>query len=690
MTDQADAARARSGENRALILAPIGRDAALAASLLQEGEIESIVCTDLPGLVAELARGAGLVLITQEALASADLHEISGWIAEQPAWSDLPFIIVTARGGDPERNRRERRLIDTLGNVSFVERPFHPFTLVSLSRTALRSRQKQYQARAQLEESARQKRALEESEARLAHREILFRSTFEQAAVGIAHVGLDGQWLRANDRLCGMLGYSETELKGMTFQSVTHPDDLSLDLDNVRAMIAGSISTYSMEKRYFRRDGDVFWANLTVSMLRDRAGAPQHFVSVVEDISDRKSTETALAESRARMQAIFDTVPVSIVFAEAPSGRLVFGNAAVDRVFRYPMRYSGDIAGYEDWEAYHEDGSRVQANEFPLAKALKTGTAVRDEFQFMCGDNVRRWIAISSAPIRNDYGEVTGAVVVCADIDELRQAKIILSRDKQELERIVAARTSELQATQAQLAHAQRMEALGQLAGGIAHDFNNVVQAVQGGARLIERRPHDIDRVRSLAAMIAQSAARGAAITRRLLAFSRRGDLRAEPVDPALLLGNMHEILAHTLGAGITIRIETEGSLPALLADKGQLETVLVNLSTNARDAMDGKGTLALSAALETVQGDGHPHPASLKPGQYIRLSVSDTGIGMTPDILARASEPFFTTKSVDKGTGLGLAMSRGFSEQSGGGLHIDSEVGRGTGGEPMVSGLHR
>ena len=666
-------------ECRALVLAPLGRDAAVAAALLGEGGIPAVPCPSLPALMMELERGAGLVLVTQEGLLDADLSGMAAWIAGQPAWSDLPFIVVTQRGGGPERNAAERRLVDTLGNVSFIERPFHPFTLVSVSRTALRSRQKQHQARERLAELASQARALVEGEARLAQSEALFRSTFEQAAVGIAHVGLDGRWLRLNDRFCRMLGYSEAELQAMTFQDVTHPGDLATDLDKVRAMVAGRIDAYSMEKRYYRKGGEPFWVHLTVSMLREADGTPRHFVSVVEDISDRKATAAALAESQARLQAIFDTAPVSIFFAEAPSGRLMFGNAAVERVFRHPMLYSEDASAYGEWEARHDDGTRLAASEYPLAKTLRTGEAAQGEYRFMCGDGVLRWIAVSSTPVRDAAGTVTAAVVACADIDELRQAQAVLARDKQELEHIVEARTGELQAAQAQLAHAQRMEALGQLAGGIAHDFNNVLQAVQGGAKLIERRPDDAARARSLAGMIVQSAARGAAITRRLLAFSRRGDLRAEPVDAALLLGDMHEILAHTLGAGIKVRVETDGSLPPLLADKGQLETVLVNLSTNARDAMDGQGTLGLAAALEVVDGDAPGHPGGLQPGRYIRLSVSDTGVGMPPDVLARATEPFFTTKSVDKGTGLGLAMSRGFSEQSGGGLRIESEVGRGT-----------
>ena len=290
------------------------------------------------------------------------------------------------------------------------------------------------------------------------------------------------------------------------------------------------------------------------------------------------------------------------------------------------------------------------------------------------------WLRWELAPWFQGDGEVGGVVLFSELVTARREAELVLSRSKAELEQLVADRTRDLEVTQARLAHAQRMEALGQLAGGIAHDFNNVMQAVQGGAVLAERRADDPARVRSLSRMIIEASARGAAITRRLLAFARQSDLRSESIDPASLLAGMEEILAHTIGSAITVRVHSQPGLPPLIADRGQLETVLVNLATNARDAMPDGGTLTLTAALEVLDHDDGPgHPITLKAGRYVRLRVADTGTGMPEDVLARASEPFFTTKTVGQGTGLGLAMARGFAEQSRGGLLIASEAGRGT-----------
>ncbi|PWS36655.1 hypothetical protein DFH01_16080 [Falsiroseomonas bella] len=268
-----------------------------------------------------------------------------------------------------------------------------------------------------------------------------------------------------------------------------------------------------------------------------------------------------------------------------------------------------------------------------------------------------------------------------ASTTERDRAQTELRRLNDELRARVEAEVAAREEAQARLAQAQRMEALGQLAGGIAHDFNNVLQAVQGGARLIASDAADPGRVRRLALMVVDAASRGAAVTRRLLTFARRADLRAEPVDVADLLTAMREILRHTLGSGIEVRVQVAPNVPALLADRGQLETVLVNLAANARDAMGGAGVLTLSAIHEAVaNGNGAAAGAAgLKAGAYVRLSIADTGVGMDAPTLARATEPFFTTKPRGQGTGLGLAMARGFAEQSAGALTIESAPGFGT-----------
>jgi signal transduction histidine kinase/ActR/RegA family two-component response regulator len=261
----------------------------------------------------------------------------------------------------------------------------------------------------------------------------------------------------------------------------------------------------------------------------------------------------------------------------------------------------------------------------------------------------------------------------------LRENEAVLLTLTDTLEVRVRKEIAERETAQARAAQAERMQALGQLAGGIAHDFNNVLQAVGGAASLIERRPGDENAVRRLARIAMEAAGRGSSVTRRLLAFGRRGDLRAVPLDVYALLHGLREIFVHTLGAGIKIDVAVQARLPLVLADKGQLETALINLATNARDAMPEGGQLTFAAETEFVSAAGMAHPAGLQPGRYVRLSVTDTGTGMDAATLARAIQPFFTTKAMGLGTGLGLPMAKGFADQSGGALSLRSSPGQGT-----------
>ena len=324
-----------------------------------------------------------------------------------------------------------------------------------------------------------------------------------------------------------------------------------------------------------------------------------------------------------------------------------------------------DLLGYAQDEVigrqiadFLEPGSATYAADW---KQLLAEGAMRDMERRLVRRDGKVLDVLVSAQVERAPGESTARILgALVDVTARKRAE------------------AALQASEERRRQTQKLEALGQLAGGIAHDFNNVLQAVSGGISLVERRAEDPAMVRRLARMVTEAAARGSATTRRLLAFARRNELQAAPLAAAALLTNFREILAHTLGASVSVRVEAPETLPPLLADRGELETVLVNLATNARDAMPDGGTLTFSAAAESVTAD-QDHPACLAPGDYIRITATDTGIGMDAATLAHATEPFFTTKPVNKGTGLGLAMTRGFAQQSGGGLMIASEPGRGT-----------
>ena len=252
-----------------------------------------------------------------------------------------------------------------------------------------------------------------------------------------------------------------------------------------------------------------------------------------------------------------------------------------------------------------------------------------------------------------------------------------LQRFNEELEQRIEERTRERETALAQLFEAQKMDTIGQLTGGVAHDFNNLLMAVLGSLSLLEKRlSPDDQHNRRLVQNAVQGAQRGAALTQRLLAFSRRQELKPESIDVAQLVTGMMELLKRALGHGIDLKLNFPSLLPPVLVDANQLELALLNLALNARDAMQTGGKLMIAAAAETKTASG---PEQLAAGDYVRITIADTGVGMDDITLAKATEPFFTTKGPGKGTGLGLSMVHGLAAQSGGKLRIHSEPNTGT-----------
>ena len=501
----------------------------------------------------------------------------------------------------------------------------------------------------------------------------------------------------ADDRFARSFGLDPEGFRaGMSLEAVMesiHPED--------RPRVAGAVAQamqaggpYRCEYRVRQRDGSYRWIEANGRVDLDDQGRPVRFPGVLLDIEGRRAVELERDRATTLLRTFVETMP-GVAYAKDRGGRMLVANAGVAALAGKPPEA---FIGKTDAE-FLDNKEQAEAIMATDRRVMQSGIGEQIEEIVNRRDGTPAVWLSTKAPLRNADGAVVGVVGTSVDITERKQAEAVLARSRAELEQLVSDRTRDLEETQARLAHAQRMEALGQLAGGIAHDFNNVLQAIHGGAGLIDRRLNDPDAVRRLSRMMREAAERGSAITRRLLAFSRKGELRAESVDPADLLGSLKEILVHTLGGGIEVRTDIAAGLPALWGDRGQLETVLVNLAANGRDAMPEGGVLILSAALDgglpsvarggrlpsVAREDGLPSangPAGKTgpvPDRFIRLAVSDAGAGMTPEVLTRATEPFFTTKPDGRGTGLGLAMARGFAEQSGGALRIDSTPGRGT-----------
>lgn len=389
--------------------------------------------------------------------------------------------------------------------------------------------------------------------------------------------------------------------------------------------------------------------------------------------TERDATEASLRETDTRLRDLIGTLDLATITTREMDGTIRFWSQGCVRMY-----------GWTAEEALGRLSHVLLRTQFP--QPLQEIEATLRNKGFWIGDLVHRRkdgarIVVAAHKIFRKRTDGAPDLVMesLVDVTALREAQDSLRAVNQDLEQRVQTEIAAREAAQQRAAHNDRIQALGQLAGGIAHDFNNILQAIAGGAALIARHPRDPDMVGRFIGIISDAAARGASITRRILLLARRGDLKPEPIDAAALLIDVRDVFAFTLGAAIKVELEIPTALPPLLADRAQLETALVNLATNARDAMPNGGLLRMIASRDAVPASTATHPADLAAGDYIRLTVSDTGTGMNAATLARIGEPFFTTKGVGKGTGLGLSMVKGFAEQSGGGFTIESEPGRGT-----------
>jgi signal transduction histidine kinase len=501
--------------------------------ILQEAGFPAIITHDLAGLCKELISGAGLAIVADEALRGVELNPLLSLLANQPAWSDFPIVLLTHHGG-PEQNP-SARLGKMLGNVTFLERPFHPATLVSLVTTAVRGRRRQYEARSRMED-------LLESEQRLQH-----------------------------------------------------------------ALKAGRLGSWQLEAEFLELD--------------------------------------CSAISRAH-----------------------FG------------RDENAPFNYHDWLAsvYPEDQPRMQS---ALQRSLDTGDDFVIEFRNVWADGSLHWVDVRARAIRARNGRVSLLTGVTSDITERKLAETQLRRLNETLEQQVEERTSQLRHNEEVLRQSQKMEAVGQLTGGIAHDFNNMLTGIIGSLELLRRRlargrTEDLDGLIDLGVT---SANRAAALTHRLLAFSRRQSLDSKPVEMNELVNSMGELLHRSVNESIRLDMCLAEGLWTAEADPNQLESALLNLVLNARDAMPNGGMLMIETFNRHLDRDFTNAYENLLPGDYVVLSVTDTGSGMPESVISRAFDPFFTTKPIGQGTGLGLSMIYGFTKQSHGHVAIESQVGHGT-----------
>lgn len=483
--------------------------------------------------------------------------------------------------------------------------------------------------------------------AELQHNECRLSGLLLQGLTGVAETDAAGRFVYVNDRFCEIVGRDRaTLMDGVRMQDLTLAQDLPENMALWQGLLAKG-TPFQIEKRYLRPDGTTRWVHNSVSRIETPPGTPLRAAAICIDIEDRKRAEMQRHRSDMLFRGLFESVQTGIVLTDA-SGRFERCNHAYI-----------DLVGYEEEELRWMDPATLvhpddRDRNLAGIRSLLDGTCQSFEVEgrYIRKDGRVVWVSKRVSRIGDPSGAASLLVLLVSDITERRQAAEIGAR-------------------------AQRMEALGQLAGGIAHDFNNLMTIVSLSLDQLVSGP--VDAAGRRAAQRAQHAIEsGADLNRRLLAFARQRSLASEDVALNDRVAAMCAMLDRTLGDAYPIAFTPTAGLWATRADPGEIDSAIVNIVLNARDAMPAGGAIDISLA-NCPAGTTQAGPPDLPPGDHVRLEISDHGIGMAPEVLARAVEPFFTTKPAGKGSGLGLSTVYGFAGRSGGTLKITSGPGRGT-----------
>jgi PAS domain S-box-containing protein len=461
---------------------------------------------------------------------------------------------------------------------------------------------------------------------------------------------LDGHVTSWNSGAQRIKQYTAEEILGRHFRAFYGEEERRLGEPEHNLQLARQTGHFEASGWRLRKDGSQFWAHVVIEPLKNEHGTLIGFAKVTSDITERRRAEQMIREAGERIDTVIDTVVDGVILIDAAAIVQTF-NPACEVLFGYtkeevigqnvkmlmPAQWRDEHDGYLD--NYHRTGVR---------KIIGSGREVKGQRK----DG-------STFPMDLSVGEAkqNGESIYVGIIHDLTERK----------------RTEE------QLVQAQKMETVGQLSGGIAHDFNNLLTVIVGNAEFLSEHLKARQDLRNLADDIGRAGGRGAELTQRLLAFSRRQTLVPTEFDCNELLDSMHKLLRRTLREDIAVNTDFDRNLRVAFADRSQLESAIINLALNAQDAMPGGGCLSITTANLLLDGQYQSLHPEVRPGEYVLIAVTDNGDGMPKAVLDHVFEPFYTTKEVGKGSGLGLSMVYGFVKQSNGHVSIYSEPGLGT-----------
>ncbi len=579
-----------------------------------------VVVADAEGSIAEANRSAEMILgYEQGGLLKARLADlpVSGM-----AMSVSEYFSEVVRKGQADGQfllrKKDRSLVWTSMRASRISRD--RFMAIFQDITAHKNAQE----------------ALERSEAE-------FRAMFEIASIGMAQADPDtGRWLRVNQKMCDMTGYSDFELRQKRILDLTHPEDRQKDWDMFSRVVSGELPAYRLEKRYVRKDGSIAWVSVNMTILRDASGRALRSMATIEDITERKQSESKLRESEKRFRETLESMM---------EGCQIIG-------FDWRYRYLNPAAARQGRSSVDELLGATVIDAYPgiestaMFRAWERCLLAREpqqfESEFVFPDGAKSWFRYACQPVSD------GIFILTLDITEEKRLE-------------------------ERLRQAQKLEAIGQLAGGVAHDFNNILAAIMMNLGLLQMTPNLDPETEYALKDLETHALRASALTRQLLMFSRRSVLAVKPLNLNEVITNLLRMLSRLIGEHIDLEFKEAPGLPLVSADTGLLEQVIMNLVVNARDAMSKGGLLTIQTRVAEFSAAGNDTFSERRSGRHVCLEVSDTGHGMNSETLKHIFEPFFTTKDAGRGTGLGLATVHGIVAQHTGWVEVDSREGYGS-----------
>ena len=477
---------------------------------------------------------------------------------------------------------------------------------------------------------------------------LLVQSIVDYAIFMLDPSGIVTSWNAGAERI---KGFKTHEIVGKHFSTFYTDEDRKAGVPDKVLETARREGRFEGEGWRVRKDGSRFWASVVIDAIKDDEGKLIGFAKITRDMTEKRKAQQALIEAEQRFRILVQGVTDYAIYLLDTDGRVTNWNAGAARI----KGYSPDEIIGKHFSHFYTPEDREGGVP---AKALNT---VRESGRYeaegwrMRKDGSRFWASVVMDAIHDDDGKLIGFAKITRDMTEKREIQKRLEESREQLFR------------------SQKMEALGQLTGGLAHDFNNLLTAILGATDLALRNLTDEERLRRMLDGIRNSAQRGAGITKQLLAFARAQQLEIKSIDLKAFLPEVTTLMRPSVRSNIDLIIEISDHLWNVEADPGALELALLNLAFNARDAMKDGGTLKISATNELLKGK----PEGLH-GEHVALQVTDTGEGMTRETAERVFEPFFTTKNYGEGTGLGLSQVFGFAKQIGGGVTVDSEIGKG------------